>query len=152
MGSQLHLLYVVLMAERLSGSPIWMVLTSGWSHAWPARRDFHGAQCWSGSLGKQGAAGCAWALRGLWAGAASPCPSALAAGTGGAMQRRLPPVPCVSHGTRGSLVTSCQARLITFNEGSWRKEIILDQRLHFYFRNPGRYHVAYYSQQSPRTS
>ena len=91
MGSQLHLLYVVLMAERLSGSPIWMVLTSGWSHAWPARRDFRGAQCWSGSLGKQGAAGCAWALRGLCAGAASPCPSALAAGTGGAMQRRLSP-------------------------------------------------------------
>lgn len=144
MGSQLCLLYVVLTAERLSRSPIWTVLSSGWSHAWPAGPDFHGAQCWSGSLGKQGPAGCLRALRlparQLWQ-RGPGCDAAQAA-----------PMPRVSRSARGSLVTSCQARLITFNEGSWGREIILDQRLHFYFRNPGRCRAVYYSQQSPRTS
>lgn len=36
MGSQLDLLYAVLKAKGLIGS-----------HAWGARRDFRGAQCWS---------------------------------------------------------------------------------------------------------
>lgn len=107
MASQLHFLCVVLMARRLSGSPIWTVLTAGAVPGQPGVI-FPGAQCWPSSK-----------LQALHLPApAQAAPHALL-------------VP--QHVRKPRVVMPSEAD----NLSQRRKEISRDQRLHFYFRNPG---------------